>query len=100
MSPEWRQAIIWTDGILLIGTFFIQENAFENVVSEMPFCLCLNVLRIEICHLCVAWRHILTVAILIVAPVCREEEWLFSNGCQATTDQVGSSPVSLSQCVF
>ena len=49
-SPGRRQAIIWTNaGILLIGTlwtnfseilskiytFFIQENAFENVVCEM-----------------------------------------------------------------
>ena len=40
LSPGRRQAIIWTNaGILLIGplgtNFFIQENAFENVVWKM-----------------------------------------------------------------
>ena len=45
LSPERRQANIWTNaGILLIGTLvkfnrysniFIKENAFENVVCEM-----------------------------------------------------------------
>ena len=52
LSPDRRQAIIWTNaGILLIGplgtnfseilieiqTFFIEENTFENVVCEMLF---------------------------------------------------------------
>ena len=61
LSPGRRQAIIWTiAGILLIGplgtnfseilidiqTFFIHENAFENVVCEMAsICLGLNVLK-------------------------------------------------------
>ena len=46
LSPDRCQAIIWTNaGILLIQTlgtnfckihtFFIQENAFENVICEM-----------------------------------------------------------------
>ena len=50
LSPDRRQAIIWTNaGILLIGplgidfneiligiqTFFIQEQAFENVICEI-----------------------------------------------------------------
>ena len=50
LSPGRHQAIIWTNaGVLLIGplgtnfseavnaieTFFIQENAFENIVCEM-----------------------------------------------------------------
>ena len=52
LAPERRQAIVWTNaGILLIGplgtnfseilieiqTFFIEENTFENVVCEMLF---------------------------------------------------------------
>ena len=55
LSPDRRQAIIWTnDGILLIGplgtklqwnfnrnsNIFIQENALENVVCEMASILC------------------------------------------------------------
>ena len=49
LSPDRRQAIIWTSaGMLLIGplgTNFIEENALENVVCEMAsICLGLNVL--------------------------------------------------------
>ena len=64
LSLDRRQAIIWTNaGILLIGplgtnlsemaiaihTFFIKENAFENIVYEMAtICLCLNVLMVSV----------------------------------------------------
>ena len=61
LSPDRRQAIIWTNaGILLIGRFgdklqwnrnrnlyiFIQENAFENVWRMAAICLGLDVLKI------------------------------------------------------
>ena len=57
LSPERRQAIIWTSaGILLIGplrtrnwNIFIEENTFENVVCEILFISsrpqCVNSLR-------------------------------------------------------
>ena len=62
LSPSWRQAIIWTNaGILLIGLlgtnseilFGIQTFSFKKMHSKMssgkwrPFCLGLNVLRIN-----------------------------------------------------
>ena len=66
LSPGWRQSIIWTNaGIFLIwpmgtnfseilieiNTFFIQENAFENVVWKMAaICLGLNVLISQLNH--------------------------------------------------
>ena len=66
LSPVRRQAIIWTNaGILLIrplGTnfseiligiqpFYIQENVLENVVCEMAsICLGINVLKCCIAH--------------------------------------------------
>ena len=68
LSPVRHQAIIWTNaGLLLIRhtgtnfseilieiqTFFIQENAFENVVCEMAsICLGLNMLRTKLCIWC------------------------------------------------
>ena len=67
LSPVWRQVSIWTNGILStgpLGTNFseflieiekkiIQENAFENVVSEMVaiFCLPQRVLNTEYMHI-------------------------------------------------
>ena len=63
LSPDRRQAIIWTnDGILLIGTLGtnfneilieIQTFSFKNILLKMssgklrPFCLSLNVLMVS-----------------------------------------------------
>ena len=57
LSPDQRQAIIWTNaGLLLFGPLktnfseilieiFIQENALKVSSAKLrPFCLCLNVL--------------------------------------------------------
>ena len=48
LSPERRQAIIWTNAeILFYSYIFIQENAFETVVGEMTSILsrpqCVNI---------------------------------------------------------
>ena len=79
LSPERRQAIIWTNaGILLIGplgtnfsevlieiqTFSLKENTFENVVCEMLFISsrpqCVNnVLRTVWSHSSYAWPPLL-----------------------------------------
>ena len=83
LSPEQRQAIIWTNaGILLIGhlgtnfnknlieilTFFIHKNAIESVVCEMaailpgPQC-------VKACTTREIWRHLGLVMRNTVSPV-------------------------------
>ena len=85
LSPNRRQTIIGTNAGILLSLrnklqwnlnqnshFFIQENAFKNVVWKWPFCFGLNVLKaVERSSLAtVHWNQ--TVVILMIASL----KWL------------------------